>query len=54
MLTPEQRILRAEIAANTRWSTESGKANALRAQAGLKARFIREAREQSRPIRRRN
>ena len=44
-LTPEQRTLRARIAANTRWSGESGKANAERGQAGLRARFTREIRE---------
>jgi len=46
VLIPEQRILRAKIAANTRWAGETGKANAQRTQAGLKARFIREARQQ--------
>jgi hypothetical protein len=45
MLTPAQRSVRARIAANTRWAGEDGKANALRAQAGLKAKFIRETRE---------
>ena len=45
MLTPAQRSMRARIAANTRWSGEDGKASALRAQAGLKARFVREIRE---------
>jgi hypothetical protein len=45
MLTPAQRSIRARMAANTRWSGEDGKANAQRAQAGLRAKFIREARE---------
>ena len=44
-LTPEQRTLRARIAANTRWSGESGKANAERGQAGLRARFTRDIRQ---------
>jgi hypothetical protein len=38
-LTPEQRSLRARIAANTRWSREDGKPNAVRAQRGLYAKF---------------
>lgn len=41
-LTPEQRTLRAQIAAYERWANEDGKANAVRAQAGLRARFRRE------------
>lgn len=41
-LTPEQRRLRAQIAANSRWSREDPSANARRAQAGLRARFERE------------
>lgn len=41
-LTPEQRRLRAQIAANTRWSRENPTANAIRAQAGLLAKFERE------------
>jgi hypothetical protein len=45
VLTPAQRSTRARIAANTRWSGENGKANAERAQAGLKAKFVRETRE---------
>lgn len=45
-LTPTQRTLRARIAANTRWSQENGKANAVRAQRGLRAKFEREARAQ--------
>jgi len=44
-LSPEQRILRAQIAASTRWSRENPAANAARGQAGLLARFEREARE---------
>jgi hypothetical protein len=44
-LTKPQRILRAQIAANTRWSRENPTANAARGQAGLLARFEREARE---------
>jgi hypothetical protein len=39
-LTPEQRSLRARIAANTRWSREDGKPNAVRGQAGLLAKFV--------------
>lgn len=42
MLTPEQRTLRASIAAHTRWSREDPAANAARGQAGLLARFERE------------
>lgn len=38
MLTPEQRTLRASIAAHTRWSREDPAANAARGQAGLLAR----------------
>ena len=44
-LTPTQRALRAPIAANARWSREDPAANAARGQAGLLARFDREARE---------
>jgi hypothetical protein len=44
-LTPEQRILRARKAALDRWSREDPAANAARGQAGLIARFEREARE---------
>ena len=40
LLTPAQRTMRARIAANTRWSREDGKANAVRAQAGLLAKFV--------------
>lgn len=38
-LTPEQRRLRAQIAANTRWAREDPTANAARGQAGLLAKF---------------
>jgi hypothetical protein len=41
-LTPAQRRLRAKIAANERWSGEDPVPNALRASAGLKAKFLRE------------
>lgn len=44
-LTPEQRTLRARIAANTRWAHSSdaqAKANGQRAQRGLLERFARE------------
>jgi len=41
-LTPEQRTLRARIAANTRWSQEDPTENAVRGQKGLRARFLRE------------
>ncbi len=41
-LTPEQRSLRASIAAITRWARENPAANAARAQAGLLERFRRE------------
>jgi hypothetical protein len=44
-LTPTQRSLRAQIAANTRWSKEDPAANAARGQAGLLAKFEREARD---------
>lgn len=44
-LTPEQRTLRARIAACERWAREDGKANAERAQRGLRDRFRREAAE---------
>jgi hypothetical protein len=43
-LTPQQRTLRASIAANARWSREDPAANAARGQAGLLAKFEREAR----------
>jgi hypothetical protein len=41
-LTPAERRLRAQIAANTRWAKEDPAANAARGQAGLIARFERE------------
>lgn len=41
-LTPEQRRLRAQIAAHARWAHEDPTANAVRGQAGLTARFTRE------------
>jgi hypothetical protein len=45
VLAPAQRSIRAKIAAHTRWSAEDGKANAQRAQAGLRTKFSREIRE---------
>jgi hypothetical protein len=45
LLTPQQRTRRASIAANTRWSREDPSENAVRGQAGLLAKFDREARE---------
>jgi hypothetical protein len=44
-LTPQQRTLRASIAAHARWSREDPSENAARGQAGLLAKFGREARE---------
>jgi hypothetical protein len=44
-LTGEQRTTRARLAAHTRWSSEDPTDNAARGQAGLRARFEREARE---------
>lgn len=41
-LTKEERTLRARVAACTRWANEDGKANAERAQRGLRDRFRRE------------
>jgi hypothetical protein len=41
-LTPEQRSMRARIAALTRWSKEDPAVSAARGQAGLLARFERE------------
>jgi hypothetical protein len=38
-LSPKQRRLRAQIAANTRWSKEDPAANAARGQAGLQTSF---------------
>jgi hypothetical protein len=46
LLTPEERSLRAKIAAHSRWAREDPAANAARAQAGLDARFDREVREE--------
>ena len=43
-LTPEQRRIRASIAAHTRWSKEDPAANAARGQAGLLAKFERQIR----------
>jgi hypothetical protein len=43
-LTPEQRRIRASIAAHTRWSAEDPAANAARGQAGLLAKFERQIR----------
>jgi hypothetical protein len=43
-LTPEQRHLRASIAAHIRWSREDPAANAARGQAGLLAKFERQIR----------
>jgi hypothetical protein len=45
LLTPEQRRIRASIAAHTRWSREDPAASAQRGQAGLRTRFDREVRE---------
>jgi hypothetical protein len=45
LLTPQQRHIRASIAAHTRWSREDPADNAARGQAGLLARFDREVRE---------
>jgi hypothetical protein len=44
-LTKAQRVLRARKAAYTRWSQENPATNAARGQAGLRAKFEREARE---------
>lgn len=46
-LTPEQRSLRARLAAQTRWSREDPSANAARGQAGLLAKFEREIRAEN-------
>ena len=43
MLTPQQRSMRARIAAHTRWSTEDPEENAKRGQEGLRGKFLREA-----------
>jgi hypothetical protein len=45
VLTPEQRTLRASIAAHARWAQEDPSANAARGQRGLLAKFEREIRE---------
>jgi hypothetical protein len=45
-MTPEQRRLRAQIAANTRWSREDPLPTAIRGQAGLTAKFEREIRSE--------
>lgn len=42
MLTAEQRVIRARIAALARWSKEDPKPTAERGQAGLLAKFERE------------
>lgn len=39
-MTPEQRTMRARIAALSRWAKESPAENATRGQAGLLAKFI--------------
>lgn len=44
-LTPAQRSMRASIAASARWSREDPTTAAERGQAGLAAKFEREARE---------
>jgi hypothetical protein len=44
-LTPAQRQQRARIAALARWAKENPVANGARAQAGLLAKYEREARE---------
>lgn len=41
-LTPEQRRLRAQIAANTRWANDDPKAGTRHARAGFEARFERQ------------
>jgi len=41
-VTPAERVLRARLAAHTRWSQEDPRPNAARATAGLLARFARE------------
>ena len=43
-LTPQQRSMRASIAAHTRWSQEHPAENAARGQAGLLGKFEREIR----------
>lgn len=44
-LTRSQRILRARKAAHDRWANEDPSVNAARGQAGLRAKFDRQARE---------
>lgn len=41
-LTPAERSMRASIAALTRWSKEDPTENALRGQAGLRNKFLRQ------------
>ena len=41
-MTPAERKLRAQVAANTRWSKEDPKEQAARMRAGFDARFERE------------
>ena len=41
-MTPAERRLRSQMAANTRWSRESGDAQAARMREGLAAKFERE------------
>ena len=41
-LSPEQRSMRARIAALTRWSQEDPAAQSTAGQAGLRAKFVRE------------
>lgn len=43
VVTPEEKRLRAQVAALTRWSKENPAAQAASGQAGLQAKFIREA-----------
>ncbi len=38
-LSPQQRSMRARIAAHSRWAHEDGKPNAARATAGFRRRF---------------
>src|SRR5215211_2336376 len=46
METPEQKSLHAKMAIHARWAREDPRPNAQRGQRGLKARFLREAREE--------
>ena len=41
-MTPAERKLRAQVAANTRWSRQDGRQQAAIARAGFDARFERE------------